>query len=76
LFFHYSTNNAIFAKNGFDKCDFDLTTNGTILTKEMIEFFKLNKFTIHVSVDDNENIHDASRIYHNGNNINFNDKAS
>jgi uncharacterized protein len=53
-------------KNGFDKCDFDLTTNGTILTKEMIEFFKLNKFTIYVSVDGNENIHDASRIYHNG----------
>jgi radical SAM protein with 4Fe4S-binding SPASM domain len=53
-------------KNGFDKCDFDLTTNGTILTKEMVEFFKLNEFTISVSVDGNENIHDASRIYHNG----------
>ena len=53
-------------ENGFDKCDFDLTTNGTILTHEMIEFFKMNKFAIYVSVDGNENIHNTSRIYHNG----------
>jgi radical SAM protein with 4Fe4S-binding SPASM domain len=53
-------------KNGFNKCDFDLTANGTILTNEMIEFFKLNKFTIYISVDGNEKINDESRIYHNG----------
>ena len=53
-------------ENGFDKCSFDLTTNGTILTKEMIDFFKLNKFTISISLDGNEKINNASRIYHNG----------
>jgi len=47
-------------KNGFDNCAFDLTTNGTILTTEMIEFFKMNKFTIYISLDG----------------INFNDKNS
>ncbi|NVO12102.1 MAG: radical SAM protein [Bacteroidales bacterium] len=53
-------------ENGFDKCSFNLTTNGTILTKEMIEFFKSNKFTINISLDGDEKINDASRLYHNG----------
>ncbi len=53
-------------ENGFDKCSFDLTTNGTILTKEMIEFFKLNKFVINISLDGNKKINNESRIYHNG----------
>jgi len=53
-------------KNGFDNCVFDLTTNGTILTKEMIEFLKSNKFTIYISLDGNEKINNTSRVYHNG----------
>jgi uncharacterized protein len=53
-------------ENGFNKCSFDLTTNGTILTREMIEFFKLNKFEIFISLDGNEKINNSSRIYHNG----------
>jgi len=53
-------------ENGFDKCSFNLTTNGTILTKEMIDFFKLNKFTINISMDGNEKTHNTSRTYYNG----------
>jgi len=53
-------------ENGFDKCVYNLTTNGTILTNEMIEFFKLNMFTINISFDGDKKTHDASRIYHNG----------
>lgn len=53
-------------ENGFNKCSFDLTTNGTIFTDEMIDFFKLNKFTIHISFDGDEKTHNASRIYLDG----------
>ncbi len=53
-------------ENGFKKITFDLTTNGTILTKEMIEFLKINKFDINISLDGNEEIHDLSRVYNNG----------
>ena len=53
-------------ENGFENCFFDLTTNGTILTQEMIDFFKKNKFTINISLDGNEKINNLSRIYPNG----------
>jgi uncharacterized protein len=32
----------------------------------MIDFFKLNKFTIYISLDGNDKINDESRVYHNG----------
>lgn len=51
---------------GFNNCFFDLTTNGTILTNEMINFFKQNKFTLNISLDGNKQINDQVRIYHNG----------
>ena len=53
-------------EKGFHNCSFDLTTNGTILTKEMIDFFKLNKFSINISLDGNKEVHDMSRVFHNG----------
>lgn len=53
-------------ENGFENCFFDLTTNGTILTQEMINFFKHNKFEINISLDGNERINNLSRVYHNG----------
>jgi radical SAM protein with 4Fe4S-binding SPASM domain len=51
---------------GFVNCTFDLTTNGTILTEEMINFLKQEKFDINISLDGNEEINDASRKYING----------
>lgn len=51
---------------GFDNYEFDLTTNGTILTKEIIDFFKCNKVKLNISLDGNEKINNESRIYRNG----------
>ncbi len=53
-------------KFGFNDCEFDLTTNGTILTNEMIEFFKRNKVKLNISIDGDEETHNTSRIYRNG----------
>ncbi len=53
-------------ENGFKNCFFDLTTNGTLFTPEMIDFFKHNKFEISISMDGNEEIHNLSRVYPNG----------
>ncbi len=53
-------------ENGLENYFFDLTTNGTILTQEMIDFFKQNKFEINISLDGNKEINDLSRIYNNG----------
>lgn len=51
---------------GFTNCTFDLTTNGTILTEEMLNFLKQERFDINISLDGNEEINDASRKYING----------
>jgi len=53
-------------EHGFENCFFDLTTNGTILTQEMIDFFKNNKFILNISLDGNKEINDLYRVYHNG----------
>jgi uncharacterized protein len=53
-------------ENGFDNCTFDITTNGTILTEEMINFFKQNKFILNISLDGNERFHNKNRKYHDG----------
>jgi len=53
-------------ENGFKNFSFDLTTNGTVLTKKKIEFFKNNRFKISISLDGDENVNDTSRIYRNG----------
>lgn len=58
---------SICKEKGFNHCIFELTTNGTLLTQEIIDFLKLNKFILHVSMDGNEKLHNQTRIYHNGN---------
>lgn len=45
---------------------FGLVTNGTIISNEIIEFFKKNGFMVQVSVDGNENFHDKHRKFRNG----------
>ena len=52
----YSANNFIFS----------ITTNGTLITKEIATFFKDHNFKILVSIDGNEEIHDYHRKYPNG----------
>jgi uncharacterized protein len=44
----------------------ELNTNGTLLTDEMVYFFKKNKFAVNVSIDGNRESHDITRKYHNG----------
>lgn len=40
---------------------FNLTTNGTILTQEMLDFFRRNDFYVLISLDGPKKIHDAYR---------------
>ncbi len=53
-------------ENGFLDCSFDLITNGTIFTNEMIDFFKSNNFTLHISLDGDKKTNDKNRVYPNG----------
>lgn len=46
---------------------FELSTNGTLLSNENIEYFVEHKFTIFVSLDGSSSFHDRQRIYPNGN---------
>lgn len=43
-----------------------ITTNGTILTQEMIDFLKENNINLCVSIDGPEHIHNRNRCYENG----------
>lgn len=45
---------------------FKITTNGTLLSAEMINFFISNWFSVTVSLDGPQSIHDAKRIFKNG----------
>jgi uncharacterized protein len=45
---------------------FTATTNGTIINKEMIEFLTHNNFLLLVSLDGPRDIHDANRVFKNG----------
>lgn len=42
---------------------FSITTNGTIINEEIIDFFILNKFSILISLDGPQHNHDAKRLY-------------
>ena len=42
--------------------DFTITTNGTLLTKEIIDFFKENRFGITISIDGPKEIHNKTRL--------------
>lgn len=43
--------------------DFSLTTNGTLLTDEIIDFFQEHRFGITVSIDGPEDLHDKRRSF-------------
>lgn len=42
---------------------FNLTTNGTLFTPEIVDFFVKNDITAMISLDGNQEIHDKSRIF-------------
>jgi len=56
-----------FFKSKGAKVDFTLTTNGTLLTKEIVSFFKKNKFGITLSIDGPKAIHNKTRLTNTGN---------
>lgn len=45
---------------------FSVTTNGTILTQEIIDFLKENNFYLCISIDGPEHIHNRNRCHENG----------
>lgn len=49
-----------------DDVKFELSTNGTLLSDENIEYFVSHKFTLFVSLDGSASIHDRQRIYSSG----------
>jgi uncharacterized protein len=46
--------------------DFSLTTNGTLLSPEVIEFLAAHSIGVTVSIDGPKEMHDALRVYSNG----------
>lgn len=54
----YMENNAVGRETAYS-----LTTNGTLLTDEVITFFVKNKFNVMISIDGPEEIHDKSRKF-------------
>ncbi|MBQ2937835.1 MAG: SPASM domain-containing protein [Clostridia bacterium] len=49
------------------KCDYMLTTNGTLLTPEKVKFLQYYNFDIMISLDGNKEFHNFYRKYHSGN---------
>lgn len=45
---------------------FNLTTNGTLITDEIIEFIKDNDIALTISMDGPKEIHDKNRVFSNG----------
>lgn len=54
------------AKSNRTKADFHITTNGTLLTREIADFMDANKFTVYFSIDGNQASHDEYRKYLDG----------
>ncbi|RDY29307.1 radical SAM/SPASM domain-containing protein [Lachnotalea glycerini] len=44
------------------KCDFSFTTNGVLLTEEMVAFLKKNNFTVNISLDGQKKFHNQNRV--------------
>lgn len=55
--------------HGFTNVSFELTTNGTTLTEEMIDFFKANDFKLYLSLDGDASVTDLYRVYKDGHGI-------
>lgn len=52
---------------GDGSISFSMTSNGTLFTKEILDYLKLNNVGILMSLDGNKESHDANRVFHNGN---------
>ena len=48
------------------KVEFSLTTNATLLTEEIIDFFSEHRIGVTVSIDGDKELHDRMRVYHDG----------
>jgi len=48
------------------KLRFSITTNGTLIDEEIINFLVLNNFQVLISLDGPKDVHDAKRIFTNG----------
>ena len=51
---------------GEDVVKFSMTTNGTLFTKEILDYLKENNVGLLVSIDGDKESHNANRVYHNG----------
>ena len=49
------------------KFSYIITTNGTLINKEIATVFKKHNFKVYISIDGNKKMHDAYRKYRNGN---------
>lgn len=54
---------------GFTNVLYELTTNGTTLTEEMIDFLKANDFKLYLSLDGDTDVTDSYRVYKDGHGI-------
>lgn len=48
------------------ECKYMITTNGTLLTKSIVEFLEEHRFDIMISIDGNKHLHDFYRKYKSG----------
>jgi uncharacterized protein len=46
--------------------EFNITTNGSLLSAEVAEFFDLHNFTVFISLDGPKEVHDKNRVFKNG----------
>lgn len=53
-------------KQGFPDCEFGMTTNGTILNDEILEFITREIKDLSVSIDGTRENHDKNRVFQNG----------
>ncbi len=48
------------------KVEFSLTTNGTLLTEEIVDFLAENRIGVTVSIDGDKELNDKMRVFHDG----------
>lgn len=59
--------NYVLLNNNGKEITFSMTTNGTLITKEIAEYFaSIPNFTITVSIDGDEEIHNENRVFSGG----------